>query len=86
MGGPAACSGSPEAKSRKSEGVGLACDEVYNLSCAAAHPLKPGASEAFAIELHVPESSPVGPNGLFWQLDPWGTQMPQLHAGVAIRR
>jgi len=60
--------------------------EVYRLNCAAAHPLEPGGSEAFAIELRVPMSSPIGANGLFWQLDPWGSQMPQLHARVTIGR
>jgi hypothetical protein len=60
--------------------------QVYNLNCAAAHPLRPGGSEVFAIELRVPKTAPIGANGLFWELDPWGIQGPQLHARVTIER
>jgi hypothetical protein len=58
--------------------------EVYELNCAAAHPIAPGKSLAFEMQLRVPESSPVGANGLFWGLDPFGARAPQLHARVTI--
>jgi hypothetical protein len=60
--------------------------EVYNLNCAGAHPIRPGGSEAFAMQVRVPALSPVGRNGLFWELDPFGRQGPQVHADVVIRR
>jgi hypothetical protein len=59
---------------------------VYDLNCQAAHPIKPGKSLAFAIQIHVPATAPVGANGLFWELDPLGAQGPQVHARVIIKR
>ena len=60
--------------------------EAHQLNCAAAHPIAPGKSEAFAMRVRVPSNAPVGPNGLFWELDPFGTHNPQLHARVTIDR
>jgi hypothetical protein len=58
--------------------------EVHNLNCAAAKPLAPGAKEAFAMRLRVPKNAPIGGNGLFWALDPFGGKQPQLHARATI--
>jgi hypothetical protein len=58
--------------------------EVRDLNCAAAKPIAPGASEAFAMRLRVPKNAPVGGNGLFWGLDPFGGKAPQLHARATI--
>jgi hypothetical protein len=58
--------------------------EVYTLNCAAAHPIAPGKSLTFAMRVHVPQDAPLGANGLFWELDPFGAHAPQLHARVTI--
>jgi len=57
---------------------------VYELNCAGAHPIAPGGSEAFALELRVPKDALVGANGLFWALDPFGARAPQLTARVLV--
>jgi hypothetical protein len=58
--------------------------EVHNLNCAAAKPIAPGASEAFAMEIRVPQNAPKGGNGLFWALDPFGAKQPQLNARASV--
>jgi uncharacterized protein DUF4232 len=58
--------------------------EVYELNCAAAHPIAPGKSLAFEMQVRVPDTSPTGANGLFWGLDPFGSRSPQIHARVTI--
>jgi hypothetical protein len=58
--------------------------EVYDLNCAAAHPIAPGKSLAFAMQVRVPKDAPHGANGLFWELDPFGVGAPRLHARVKI--
>ena len=60
--------------------------EAYQLNCAEAHPIQPGKSEVFAMRVRVPRNAPVGQNGLFWELDPFGSNNPQLHARVTIER
>jgi hypothetical protein len=60
--------------------------EAHRLNCAAARPVRPGKSEAFAMRLRVPRNAPLGANGLFWELDPFGSRNPQLHARVTIER
>ena len=60
--------------------------EAHQLNCAAAHPIAPGKSEAFAMRVRVPRNAPLGANGLFWELDPFGSHNPQLHARVTIDR
>jgi hypothetical protein len=60
--------------------------EAHELNCAAAHPIAPGKSEAFAMRVRVPRNAPLGANGLFWELDPFGSHTPQLHVRVAIQR
>jgi uncharacterized protein DUF4232 len=60
--------------------------EAYTLNCRGAHPIAPGKSLAFAMQVRVPKSSPLGGNGLFWELDPFGAQAPTTHAGATITR
>ena len=60
--------------------------EAHELNCAAARPIAPGKSEAFAMRLRIPRNAPLGGNGLFWELDPFGSRNPQLHARVTIDR
>jgi uncharacterized protein DUF4232 len=58
--------------------------EAHDLNCAAAHPIGAHRSEAFAMQLRVPADAPIGQNGLFWELDPFGAQAPQVHARVTV--
>jgi hypothetical protein len=58
--------------------------EVHLLNCSAAKPIAPGKSEAFAMQIRVPKNAPVGGNGLFWALDPFGAKDPQLHARATV--
>jgi Protein of unknown function (DUF4232) len=60
--------------------------EVYELNCRAAHPIAPGKSLAFAMQIRAPRGSPLGPNGLFWELDPFGIGAPRLHTRVVVGR
>jgi hypothetical protein len=60
--------------------------EAHQLNCAAAKPIAPGKSRAFAMRVRVPRNAPVGANGLFWMLDPLGSRNPELHAKVTIER
>ena len=58
--------------------------EAFELNCPAAHSIAPGKSLAFAMRLRVPKNAPLGANGLFWGLDPFGAHAPQIHAGVTV--
>src|SRR5215475_3194920 len=58
--------------------------EVHVLNCAHAQPLAPGKREAFAMQIRVPENAPVGGNGLFWGLDPFGAKAPTINARATI--
>jgi hypothetical protein len=60
--------------------------EVHVLNCDRAKPIAPGKSEAFAMAIHVPKSAPLGGNGLFWGLDPFGAKTPTLSARTVIDR
>jgi hypothetical protein len=60
--------------------------EVHALNCARAKPIAPGKSEGFAMAIRVPKNAPLGGNGLFWALDPFGAKQPQLNARAAIDR
>jgi hypothetical protein len=59
--------------------------EVHVLNCAAAKPIAPGKSEAFAMRIRVPKNAPAGGNGLFWGLDPFGAKQPQINARATIK-
>lgn len=58
--------------------------EAYDLNCSGARPIAQGQSLAFAMRARVPRDAPLGPTGLFWELDPFGIHAPQLHARVTI--
>jgi hypothetical protein len=60
--------------------------ETYQLNCGAAHAIGPHKSLAFAMQVPVPRRSPLGANGLFWALDPFGRAAPQLNARVVVGR
>lgn len=59
--------------------------EVYSLNCRAARPIPPHGSRAFAMRVAVPRNAPLGHNGLFWSLDPFGQQGPELNVRVNVR-
>jgi hypothetical protein len=60
--------------------------EVHVLNCDHAKPIAPGKSEAFSMAIRVPENAPLGGNGLFWGLDPFGAKSPTLNARAIIDR
>jgi hypothetical protein len=60
--------------------------EVHVLNCARARPIAPGKREAFAMQIRVPKNAPMGGNGLFWGLDPFGAKAPTINARAAIER
>jgi hypothetical protein len=60
--------------------------EVHTLNCSAAKPIAPGKREAFAMQIRVPKNAPLGGNGLFWGLDPFGGKQPQIHARATVDR
>jgi hypothetical protein len=51
-----------------------------------ARPIAPGKQLAFAMQIRVPADAPLGGNGLFWALDPFGARGPQAHARVTVDR
>ena len=60
--------------------------EVHVLNCDHAKPIAPGEREAFAMAIRVPKNAPLGGNGLFWGLDPFGSKQPQLNARAVVDR
>jgi hypothetical protein len=60
--------------------------EVYDLNCAAARPIAHGKQLAFAMQIRVPADAPLGGNGLFWALEPFGARGPHAHARVTVDR
>jgi len=60
--------------------------DVHILNCAHAKPIAPGGREGFAMAIRVPKNAPVGGNGLFWGLDPFGAKTPTLNARADISR
>jgi hypothetical protein len=60
--------------------------EAHQLNCGAAAPIAPGRSQWFEMRVHVPGNAPLGPNGLFWRLDPVGDFGPQVVARVLVQR
>jgi Protein of unknown function (DUF4232) len=59
--------------------------EAHRLNCAAAKPIAPGGARWFEMRVRVPRNAPLGPNGLFWRLDPTGDFGPQVVARVVVR-
>jgi hypothetical protein len=60
--------------------------DVHTLNCRGAHPVGPRKTIAFAMQIRIPKSSPLGANGLFWELDPYGARSPQAHVRVVVGR
>lgn len=58
--------------------------EAHQLNCTGAHPLPPGATIRFEMQLRIPASAPTGVNGLFWELDPLGGQNSEAVARVVV--
>jgi hypothetical protein len=58
--------------------------DVRQLNCAHAKPIPPGKTEAFAMQIAVPKNAPLGGNGLFWGLDPFGAKQPEFSARATI--
>ncbi len=58
--------------------------EAHRLDCAAAHPLAPHATLRFEMRIRIPATAPLGPNGLFWELDPVGAQSPEVVSRVIV--
>jgi hypothetical protein len=58
--------------------------EAHALNCRGAKPLAPGRSLRFEMRLRVAANAPVGPNGLFWELDPLGAQGPEVASRVVV--
>jgi uncharacterized protein DUF4232 len=58
--------------------------EAYKTNCRAAHPIVPGKPLVLDMRLRVPKKAPLGPNGLFWELDPFGGQQPQANGRVIV--
>jgi hypothetical protein len=60
--------------------------EAHQLNCAAATPIPPGGSLTFEMRIQIPQSAPLGNNGLFWELDPTGAQGPEVVSGLTVTR
>jgi hypothetical protein len=58
--------------------------EVHQLNCRAAGQLPAGGSVRFEMRILVPGNAPVGPNGLFWELDPTGGQGPEAVSRISV--
>jgi hypothetical protein len=58
--------------------------EAHALNCRGAKPIAPGGSLTFEMRLRVPPRAPLGPNGLFWELDPVGAQGPEVVSRVIV--
>lgn len=60
--------------------------EAHALNCTAAHPLAPHGSLRFEMRIHIPPNAPLGPNGLFWELDPLGARGPEVVTRLVVDR
>lgn len=60
--------------------------EVHQLNCAAARPIPPGGSLGFEMRIVVPAAAPTGNNGLFWELDPTGTQSLEVVSRLVVSK
>jgi hypothetical protein len=59
--------------------------EAYSLNCIAARPIPPPGKVGFAMRIAVPHNAPLGHNGLFWILDPFGRQAPEFDVRANVR-
>jgi len=60
--------------------------EVHQLNCRAASPIQPAGSLRFEMRIQIPANAPAAGNGLFWELDPTGTQGPQAVSRLVVAR
>jgi len=60
--------------------------QVYVLNCRPIGSLPPGDAAVFTMELHLSPRTPLGANGLFWELDPGSSYEPSADATVVVRR
>ena len=60
--------------------------EVHQLNCAGAKPIPPGGSLGFEMRIVVPAGAPTGNNGLFWELDPTGTQSLEVVSRLIVSK
>ncbi|MEN3307281.1 MAG: hypothetical protein V7603_3483 [Micromonosporaceae bacterium] len=59
--------------------------EAHQLNCRAAGQVPAGGSLRFEMRIQIPADAPAGSNGLFWQLDPTGSQGPQAVSRIDVR-
>ncbi|HEY7046686.1 MAG TPA: DUF4232 domain-containing protein [Jatrophihabitantaceae bacterium] len=60
--------------------------EAHQLNCGAAGQIPAGGSLRFEMRILVPADAPTGANGLFWELDPTGSQGPEVVSRIAVAR
>ncbi len=60
--------------------------EVHQLNCRAASAIPPGGSLGFEMRIQVPNAAPLGNNGLFWELDPTGTQGLEVVSRLVVAK
>ena len=60
--------------------------EVHELNCRGAGQIPPGASIGFEMRIKVPAAAPLGNNGLFWELDPTGTQSLEVVSRLVVAK
>ena len=60
--------------------------EAHPLNCRAAGTLTPNGRVRFEMRIQVPANAPLGPNGLFWELDPTGAQGPEAVSRIVVAR
>jgi hypothetical protein len=58
--------------------------EVHQLNCRAAVELPANGSLRFETRIQIPVDAPAGNNGLFWELDPTGSQGPEAVSAVVV--
>ena len=60
--------------------------EAHQLNCRAAGQIPARGSLRFDMRIHVPDDAPTGTNGLFWELDPTGSQGPEVVSRITVTR
>jgi Protein of unknown function (DUF4232) len=58
--------------------------EAHQLNCAAAGQLPAGGALRFEMRVQIPADAPAGDNGLFWELDPTGSQGPEATSRITV--
>jgi uncharacterized protein DUF4232 len=60
--------------------------EAHQLNCGATGGIPPRGTLLFEMRIQVPARAPLGNNGLFWELDPTGSQGPEAVTGLVVSR